>query len=230
MKRRFLAVAMAGLLAAGGAVLVSTAGSAATAPNVTCKPGQQLIGGTYNNVVVPSTDNGSNFCYIQGATILGTLTVQSGGAVIVTGASTINNITANGAGTGYDPYPFSVIMCGSTVNGTMSINGSNSAVVLGSDDAQLGCTPNTFNGRTNTVNDNRGGVEISGNYVNGNLSVNDNSGHIDPALDPDAVPNQTTDVSNNSDSTHKLTCVGNAPVVVSTGNTFASYPGGQCGP
>ena len=229
MKRRFLAVAMAGVLAAGGAVVVGTAGWAATAPNATCKPGGVVGLGVYNNVVVPAQDNGSNYCFISGATINGTLTVQSGGAVEIF-TSTIHKITSNGAGIGTDTVHFSILMCQSTVNSTMTINGSQSGVFIGDTDfSGGGCNGNTLNGASNTLNDNHGGVEVDSNTVNGNLSVNDTTGNVDPGVDTDSPP-ETTDVSNNSDSTHRLTCSGNAPTVVSSGNTFASYPGGQCGP
>ncbi|MBV8385287.1 MAG: hypothetical protein JO155_00705 [Acidimicrobiia bacterium] len=233
MKRRLVAVSVVGLLSLGAAILAIPAGSAATAPNVTCQPGQTLSG-VYNNVLVPGTDNGANYCSIQGATINGTLTVQPGGAVVIGSGSTVHAITSNSAGTGTgDPlglfatYNFSVIMCNSTVTSTMTINGSQSAVLIGDSDA--GCGGNTLNGASNTLNDNHGGVEVDSNTVNGNLSVNDTTGHVAAVLDADSPP-ETTDVSNNSDSTHSLTCAGNAPTVVSSGNTFASYPGGQCGP
>ena len=239
MKRGFLAVSVAGLLAVGGGLLVSTTGSAATAPNVTCQPGQTLSSTSpgYNNVTVPAADHGANFCNIQGATVHGEVTVLSGGAVVIGGTSTIGSLSSNSAGTGNGDvlgngaFNFSVVMCNSTDLGTLTINGSQSLVMLGDSDVVGGnnCGGNTLKGLTNTVNDNRGGVEIDSNTVNGNLSVNSNFGLIPTTIDAD-TPQETTDVSNNADSTHKLTCAGNALPVESTGNTFASYPGGQCGP
>src|SRR5438477_6816911 len=168
MKKGFLAVSLAGLVAVSGAALVT--GTAFAAPNVTCGPGQTLSG-TYNNVTVPSTDNFSNFCTISSrATVEGQVIVQSGGAVYIAG--TIGSLSSNSAGVGFGdplgigaPFNFSVLVCDAIVKGPLSVNGSSSAVLIGDDDAR--CDIDSL-GRSNTVSNNRGGVEIVGNIVNGN--------------------------------------------------------------
>jgi hypothetical protein len=235
MRRSLVAATIAGVIALTGAVLVP--GTAQAAADLTCQGGFfNPASGTYNNVFVPSAANGSNFCFLNGATVLGNVTVETGAALLVANTTIARNFVSVGAGTatGGSGLTFSVVMCGTTVGRTVLITGSSSLVEIGTDDFATCVTTqhpiqNTLNGLTNAITRNRGGVEVESNQVNGNLDVDYNSGSIPSARDADAVANQTTSVNNNSDSTHRLTCVGNAPVVVSSGNTFASIVG-QCGP
>ena len=232
MRRSLVAASVAGLVALAGAVLIP--GTARAAANLTCQVGfPSGAKGTYNNVIVPSTAKGSNFCFLDGATVLGNVSVQPGGAVFIANSTIAGTLTSTsaGTGTGGGGATFSVVMCGTTLGGNMSISGSSSPVEIFTDDYNScigGSAGNTLNGANNIVVDNRGGVEVESNQVNGNLSVSDNRGLIHaPNPDSDEVANQTTAVNNNSDSTHRLSCWNNAGVVVSSVNTFQSVVG-QC--
>ena len=235
MRRSLVAAAVAGVVALAGAVLVP--GTAHAAANLTCQGAfANPASGTYNNVLVPSTANGTNFCYLNGATVLGSVSVQSGGAVLIANTTIAHNLVSVSAGTatGGAGLTFSVVMCGTTVDRNVRVTGSASLVEIGTDDFTTCVTAahpigNTLNGTTNNITRNRGGVEVESNQVNGNLNVNGNRGVLPTNRDPDAVPNESTAVNNNSDSTHRLKCVGNAGIVDSSHNTFASIVG-QCRP
>ena len=233
MRRSLVAAAVAGVVALAGAVLVP---STAHAVGLTCEGGfGNQATGTYNNVLVPSDANGSNFCVLNGATVLGGVVVKPGGAVLIGNTTITNGLTSvsAGTGTGGNGLTFSLAMCGTTVDGKVSITRSASLVEVGTDD-YTPCfdpqhtIPNTLNDTTN-VSDNNGGVEVESNQVNADLTVNNNRGAIPTNRDFDASPGQTAAVNNNHDSTHRLTCLGNASIGVSSGNTFKSIVG-QCGP
>jgi hypothetical protein len=233
MRRSLVAAAVAGVVALAGAVLIQGTAHAGATP---CQGGFHQPGGTYGNVVVPSSANGSNFCFLNGATVQGQVKVQAGGAVLIANTTIASNLSSASAGTatGGSGLTFSVVLCGTTVGGQVSITSSQSLVEIGTDDFATCVTTahpiqNTLNGVSNDISNNRGGVEVESNQVNGNLSVNKNHGFIPGVRDPDAASNETTSVNNNSGSTHRLTCMENAPVVNSSGNTFQSIVG-QCGP
>jgi hypothetical protein len=234
MRRGLVAAAVAGVLALAGAVLVP--GTAQAAAN-SCQGGfGSPATGTYGNVVVPSSANGTNFCFLNGATVHGKVVVQAGGSVLIANTTIDLNLVAADAGTaiGGGGLTFSVVLCGTTVGGKVNITSSQSLVEVGTDDFTSCVTSghpiqNTLNGVTNTISDNHGGVEVESNQVNGDLNVDDNRGAIPGARDPDAGSNETTSVNNNSGPTHRLKCVNNAPVVTSSGNVFQSIVG-QCGP
>lgn len=231
MRRGLVAAAFAAGVALAGTVLAP--GTAGAVDNFTCQGGfsNPPASGTYTNVIVPSTANGTNFCYLNGATVQRNVTVQPGGAVLIANTTIGRSVTSTSAGTGAGGQFFSVAMCGSTVGRNVSVSGSSSLVEIGTDDYGNNCVgtirQNTLNGNTDITN-NQGGVEVEGNQVNGNLSVNRNSGALSNySRDFDAGPNVTTAVNNNSDSTHHLSCSGNAGVVDSTNNTFKTVTG-QC--
>jgi len=235
MRRSQVAAAVAGVVALAGAVLVP--GTAHADANLTCQGGFANQGtGTYNKVLVPSTANGENFCVLNGATVLRDVSVQAGGAFLIANTSIARNLDSAGAGTatGGSGLTFSAVLCGTTVGGAVSITKSSSLVEVGTDDFATCVNAqhpigNTLNGVSNTIAYNRGGVEVESNHVNGNLTVNNNSGVIPTNRDFDAAPNESTAVNHNSDSTHQLKCVGNAGVVDSHFNTFQTIIG-QCNP
>jgi len=231
MRRALLAAAVAGVVAVAGTVLVP--GTAHAADNLICQGGFATPhSGTFNNVLVPTSANGENFCYLNGATVLGNLTVRPGGAVLVALSTIDKNVQSVSAGTAFGGggLTFSVVMCGTTVEANLRVTGSKALVEIGTDDFGNNCVgtvrPNTLNGLTN-ITRNRGGVEVENNTVNGDLNVNNNKGVIPSNRDPDAGPDTSAAVNGNSDSTHRLKCVGNAGTVDSSGNTFATIVG-QC--
>jgi hypothetical protein len=230
-----MAAAVAGVVALVGVVLVP--GTAHAADNLTCQGGFATPAtGTYNNVLVPSNANGENFCDLNGATVLGNVTVKARGALLITNTSVALNVTSSSAGTGFGGggLTFSVAMCGTTVGGHLNVIRSSSLVEIGTDDFGDNCVGqirhNTLNGVTNSISRNRGGVEVEDNQVNGNLTVSYNRGSIPRNRDGDAaLSGQSIAVNHNSDSTHTLKCVGNAGIVDSSANSFASVVG-QCNP
>ena len=246
MRRSLMAAAVAGVVALAGAVLVP--GTAHAASNVTCEGGfLNPTSGSFTNVLVPSNANGENFCFLKDSSVSGNVTVKAGGAILMANSSVAKNVTSSSAGTAFggNGVTFSFAMCGSTIGfdgGHLVVTRARSLVEIGTDDPTPGSNPpptcvtsahpitNFLEGSTNSITHNRGGVEVESNDVLGNLTVSYNRGSLlDSNRDPDAVPNQSIAVNNNTDSTHTLKCLGNAGVVDSHNNTFQSVVG-QCNP
>ena len=234
MRRALVAAAAIGVVALAGTMLLP--GTAHGDADFTCQGGfSNPASGTYKNVIVPSTANSTNFCFMNGATVTKNVTVQPGGAVLIANSTIGRDFTSPSAGTAAGGLYFSVAMSGSTVGHNLSVSGSSSLVEIGTDDYGNNCVgtiaPNTLNG-SNNISNNQGGVEVEGNHVNGDLTVNNNSGLLPGGpngRDFDASPGATTAVNNNSDSRHQLSCSGNAGVVDSSNNTFKTVLG-QCNP
>lgn len=209
----------------------------AYASDLKCKGGfANPASGTYDNVVVPSSANSTDFCYLNGATVLGKMTVKEGGATLVANSTIAREFYSDRAGTavGGGGLTWSVTMCGTHVGRNLTITRAKALVEIGTDDYAT-CVDlshpigNTLDGDVNTLGGNKGGVEFEANQVNGDVTIKNTTGEIPAVRDPDAVPNQSISVNNNSDTIHTLRCAGNSGVVVSSNNTFQVVEG-QCNP
>jgi len=178
------------------------------------------------NLVVPSGVT----CNLQGPGLVinGNVSVQPGGRLIIGGATQVNgNVTSTGAGTDSTtdtfavPESFSVVICNSTITGSVSISSSASQVLVGGTSAGGGgCGGNNIGGDVNLTS-NRGQVSVSENSgddcnirtcrIGGNVSLTSNKG-------PTFVVNN--DIGGN------LACTSNGSVTAS-GNT-ANQKLGQC--
>ncbi len=110
---------------------------------------------------------------LDGAQQLGTVTIAPGAALIVTNSLVIGKLLSSGA-TG-------VMLCDSTVAGTVDIAGSTGPVRLGGTD----CVGDDALG-TVKITDNTGGVVVGGNRIVGVLSCTGNQ----PPPTNEGVPNQ----------------------------------------
>ena len=117
--------------------------------------------------------------------------VKAGGALDVEGASIGGSLTSGGAAL--------IRMCGATVHGHATINGSSGSVVIGE---SSGCASNTVSGKL-AVAGNTAGVTIVGNTLGSAVKVTGNSGG-------------TTVTANKVAG--KLTVTGNSGSVIDSGN------------
>lgn len=174
MKTRLLRLVVATVAipmaaAAGSAAFATTATTATTATSCT-----SVLAGTKvkGDVVVPSGGN----CTIQGQKVTGGVTVAAGGTLFIGGGSKVGgSVTSTSAGTtsgnqlGTGTFSFSVIICDSTVGGSIAVSGSPSQVLIG-----YGCGGTKIHGGV-TVSGNSGGVQVWSNTVGGSVSATGNS-------------------------------------------------------
>ncbi|MDP9073432.1 MAG: Ig-like domain-containing protein, partial [Actinomycetota bacterium] len=102
---------------------------------------------------------------VANATIGGAVIVQPGGSVDIEN-STVASLSAVGPG--------ALRVCGSTVNGSVSVTQALGFVLIG-DPGDDGCAANTIGG-TVVVQDNHHGVEVIGNHVPAPVVAGANSG------------------------------------------------------
>jgi hypothetical protein len=125
------------------------------------------------------------------AKVSGSVKVKAGGALDVEGASIGGSLTSAGAAL--------IRMCGATVHGHATVNGSSGSVVIGE---SSGCASNAISGKL-AVAGNTAGVTIVGNTLGGAVKVTGNSGG-------------TTVTANKVAG--KLTVTGNSGSVIDSGN------------
>ena len=125
------------------------------------------------------------------AKVSGSVKVKAGGALDVEGASIGGSLTSGGAAL--------IRMCGATVHGHATVNGSSGSVVIGE---SSGCASNTVSGKL-AVAGNTAGVTIVGNTLGSAVKVTGNSGG-------------TTVTANKVAG--KLTVTGNSGSVIDSGN------------
>lgn len=94
----------------------------------------------------------------------GGVTVQPGGALYLSGATVSGAITSTGAA--------AIRICGSTINGGVSVATSIGFVMIGDgrDDGSPACTANSISGGVILTN-NTGGVELGGNKIGGTVAI-----------------------------------------------------------
>ena len=121
------------------------------------------ITGTYS----PSTTvaKGQTLCAGPGTTLKGSITVQTGGYLALNGAVALGAIKATS--------PAAVTICGSTLQGAVTINGATGFVLIG--DGASDCSADSISGSV-TLNSNTGGLEFAGDTTGGSVSVTGNSG------------------------------------------------------
>lgn len=152
---------------------------------------------------------GQIFCAGPSARINGSITVQAGGSLSLTGAVVGGGITANS--------PAAVTICGSTLR-ALSLAGAKGFVLVG--DGAADCPADSMAGSV-TLTDNISGLELAGDTISGAVSVTGNSGA--GPLPGQPVPIVRSDVVGGS-----LTCSSNAPTVDDSGNKVSGATSGQC--
>jgi hypothetical protein len=213
------------------AVALGVAGALTSAASAAPNPcsGDGSNGGT---IIVPS----GTTCNLQGSTV-GSVFVQAGGRLISgSGTHITGSVYSSGAGTdttsdpfalGAARYNFSIIICNTTIDASINVQGSASNVVIGDDE---NCGSNKIGGSVNLSN-NTGGVEmlndvgscpIGGCGIGGSVTVNNNTGvtHDDP---------ESAEIGANKIA-GSLACSGNANGVSNDGspNTVTGARTGQC--
>ena len=150
------------------------------------------------------------------ARVNGGLTVQSGGAVYLSGATINGGLTSSGA--------VAVEVCNSTVNGGVSISSSSGFVMIGDDgdDAAEGsaCAANHINGGV-VLTGNGAGFELGGNSISSGVTITNNSGSGATAED------STSEIEGNT-MTGTLSCTGNSNISAGGFPNAASSKTGQC--
>lgn len=205
MRRAFRAEIAAAVIG-GGTVLLAPAAAFAASP--TCNG--DLSGTVTGNVTVLSGAN----CNIQEATITGSVVVLAGGAVIIGSGSTVaGNVTTTNAGSTEGPfgYAISVLVCNTTIGGSVNVSGSTANASSATTRIAVPNTPE------------HDACPIGSCGTGGNVVVNNNTGvtHNDPVA---------AEVTSNV-LAGNLSCSGNAGgVELEGGNTVAGLTTGQCVP
>jgi hypothetical protein len=205
MRKILLSIMGAALIAGTGALTVP----ASAAPPLTCTGTNS---GIYSSVIVPSGFT----CYLEGATVNGSVTVQPGGRLAVFGSTIKGSVNSDRAGTDTNRIFFSIVICESSITGSVTITRATSNVFVG--DPDVGCDNNTIGGSV-TLNSNDVGPELINNKISGSVTVNSNQGvtHDDP---------QSAHVQFDT-ITGALNCAGNVNGVKGGVNTAAAKTG-QC--
>jgi len=187
----------------------------------------------------------AGFLVMYNSTVDGNVVVN-GGRVIISGSNTIGqDVQIDGADT-FSIRPSTVIngnvyianmplvsgqfkneVCGSTLNGDLTLEGNNAAVSIGG--GRVGCPPNTIGGNVQTTGS-TSLTGISGNTIGGDLQVTNNTGNTDLTLNQvggnvEVLSNATATIIGNT-VTGSLDCENNSSIQGS-GNT-ASEKIGQC--
>ena len=110
----------------------------------------------------------SQVACLTGTTVNGSISVQTGGALLLQGGTVKGNVTAVNS-----TY---FRMCGATVVGSVTVTSPDGFTFIGDvGGGELECTGNTV-GSTISVLVGEGGYMVNGNHTGGNVTVNDNSG------------------------------------------------------
>jgi hypothetical protein len=220
MRKLLVGLTAAMLISAGGAAF-----GAAAAPTTTSCTGD-LPGSVTGNVVVPA----GGHCNIQGLNVTGNVLVQPGGTLISGSGSMLGgNVVSGGAGSAWGPfgYSFSVLICNTTIGGSVSVSKSTDNVIIGDDDD---CGSNNI-ARSVSVTSNTGGVEMSNNPspdacpigncgIGGSVTVVSNTGSThDDAAAAEITANRIAG---------SLICSGNSAMDPDGGNVVAGTKTGQC--
>lgn len=160
---------------------------------------------------------GSGQFIFANCSVNGGVTVQSGGALFLQGATVNGGVTSTNAG--------SLMICGSTINSGVTATGTTGFGLIGDggDDGTPACAANTIKGGV-TINNGKGGFEIAGSSITGGVSVAGNTGT--GPITEDAAP----EIEGNS-ITGALSCAtSNSPVLSNGGqkNTVTGMKSGQC--
>jgi hypothetical protein len=160
--------------------------------------------------------SGHAVCFAAGSIVNGGITVQSGGALSVTGTTVNGGVASTGA--------TALRVCGSTVNGGISASVSSGFVMIGDggDDGPPGCAANTIDGNATLTNNSRG-FEFAGDKVTGNVTLSGNT--VTAPTGEDAAEVEGNAITGN------LSCAtSNNPALTDGGqrNTVTGTRTGQC--
>jgi hypothetical protein len=222
----------------GPPVPVSPGSGTATSPSVSSLlPGSHSVAASYSGdanfrsssgtltqvVSCPSTVTGQvntplvigRPTCITGATINSDVTIQPGVPVAMTSSTVNASFTARQAA--------EVLLCGDTFNDGLNVSATSGYVLVGDggDDGAVGCAPNTLHSVMLTSN--AGGVELAGNTVNGDITVNGTTGAGSP------LEGAPTEIEGNHIQ-GTLNCSGNNPAPTNDGqsNSVSGSRSGQC--
>ncbi|WP_261560698.1 Ig-like domain-containing protein, partial [Frankia tisae] len=211
-------VSISGLQPGTHAITASYGGDPAFAPGTTAGSTEVTVGFSQPCVTTTRTgpltvSAGQSLCVGPGGRQVGPVTVRSGGALALTGATVTGPVTAEGA--------LALTACQSTITGPVTVHATGGYVLLGADAADVTpCAGNTLRGPL-TVDANTGGLEASTNTITGPVRIVGNSGS--GPLPDDAVPE-----FRDNHVTGPLSCTGNQPTLAQTGNTVIGPRSGQC--
>jgi hypothetical protein len=150
-------------------------------------------------------------------TVSGSVTVNSGGALYLLGATVSSTFSSTGA--------TSLELCGSSISGGIAISGTTGFVLIGDkgDDNEANCTANTLKSTLSLTN-NLGGFEVGSNQISGatNFSGNTGSG-------PTWQDSTTPEIEGNTISS-SLSCTTNTPTPINDGspNSVSGPRSGTC--
>jgi hypothetical protein len=174
---------------------------------------QPCITTTVPGFTVPS---GQSVCVAAPGKVTGPVTVNSGGALSLNGATVGAPISSTGA--------TALWFCGATITGSVSVSATTGFVVIGNggDDGPSACTGNTVKASV-SLGGNTGGFEVAGNQITGSVSFTGNTG-TGPYWQ-DAAP----EIEGNSIG-GPLDCPGNSPAPADGGqaNKVSGSRSGQC--
>ena len=160
--------------------------------------------------------SGQSVCVTAPGRVTGSVTVSSGGALSLNGATVGGSLTASGAA--------ALRFCGATITGSVSVSSSAGFVLVGDggDEGQPACAGNTVKGGL-SLSGNSSGFEVAANKVTGSVSATGNTG-TGPYWQ-DAAP----EIEGNSIS-GSLSCSGNSPAPTDggQGNKVTGSRSGQC--
>jgi trimeric autotransporter adhesin len=117
-----------------------------------------------------TVSSGQAVCLGAGYTQNGPVTVASGGALDIEGATLDGPVSVTGA--------TAVRVCGTSLTGPLTVSGSTGLVVIGDDEGPA-CAGNTITGPV-SLTSNSGGVEFDNNTVNGPLTITHTTGTVPP--------------------------------------------------
>lgn len=166
-------------------------------------------------VSVTQTVNCSGSC-VEGTTYPRTVRAGPGESLFIKDAVIKGSIEANDAR--------SIVICGSTIGGSLEIIGSAEFVLIGGD-GQGDCAGNTIDG-TLTLSENSGGLRVGGNGIGGALKVDDNRASGTDSITGGAAGT----VVRGNNVRGPLDCSRNVPAPTNEGaaNTVRGPRKGQC--
>jgi hypothetical protein len=149
---------------------------------------QISVGFTQNCITTRRTGpfvvaSGQSTCVANGGSIVGPVTIQSGGSLWMSGGSITGPVNATGAR--------ALTLCGVRITGPVSVTGSIGYVLIGS--PSTGCPGNVITGAVH-LNQNTGGLGFSGNSVTGSVTITNNTGGY--TYSGNAVTGQVIQVGN----------------------------------
>ncbi|MEU2390839.1 Ig-like domain repeat protein [Streptomyces sp. NPDC007369] len=155
---------------------------------------------------------GQSLCLAAGAVQTGPVTVEPGGALAVSGAEVNGRLGADRAR--------ALRVCGSRLDGAVTVEGASGFVLVGSPAPAMDCAGNTVVGPV-TFTENTGGLEVGANTLTGQVRINGNSGSGLP-------PAESAPSFGRNRLTGPLRCEGNAPELRQEANEVQGPRFGQC--